>query len=788
MDPPPTMTADESEENKISDDVGDAKEGEDFDGVKDEVDDGFEEEEPKKSPSMTVALFVTWILPILIIAVFSRFGVDTEPPRVKLNNRPISIDTTKFSSPRNPPTSKKNVPGMMAKKKKQKKEDTKSDPAAAPTVRHPTSYRMLLDDIQDRKRLWKPRKVSSSGVSGPRGTSAEQPVKKSNTKQAPSSSPTSSKPRKPSATSPNSRYPSSLMRDPQRTELDQAIETRRLNFKKNRSVLNAIDLADSLRMKDLKYHDGGMGQQEALNAYQFAIDETIRERQAMQERGEVTSKSKLDTNDVSQELMLDYTEKSVDGLLCALYTGMGKMYFMANMFERAAQAYSACIELEPHYLDAVTSRGSTEIILGNFELAGKDFVTVLEHDKMRMFKDAFTGLAKVLVAKEDAVPVGWGTIVELLEPIIAEDEARVVHAGSVSPEVRRVLTDSLNRLHHVLFTYHDTKTKNREKAWYHLTEAYKHKMSSVEPYNFSLEAQKLATIKAVFHSNFWPEGIGSSTKLPIFVIGFVRTGSTLLERVLDAHPLIVGTGEDSVFNGRLEQIRNEIVKTSVSGDTEELKDVVEELAESVAKDMRDRWKAIDANTSPQDGSRKDRVEPKRFADKMLTNYFNVGFIHMLFPNALILHVARNPMDVLWSAYKHEFPAGGLDYTSEFESLASMYHLYREVIKHWDQALPGRVTHVRYEDMVHDMPGVAKAIIEATGLPWDESVLSFHKMKHAVNTLSTTQVRKGVYKDGLEAWKKYETQLQPLVKLVGVEAKWDLKTSLPTYIPPPKLVE
>ncbi len=783
------MTADETEENKMVDDAGGTKEGEDSDVVKDDVDNEFEDEEVTNSPSMTVALFVTWILPILIIAVFSRFRVDTEPPRVKLNNRPISIDTTKFSSPRNPPTSKKNVAGMMAKKKSQKKKaNTKSDPAPAPSAKHPTSYRMLLEDIQGRKRLWKPKKVSSSGSSGPRGVSTEPPVKKANTKQAPSSSPTSSTPREQSATPPTVKYPSSLMRDPQRMELEQVIETRRLKFKANRSVLNAIDLADSLRIKDLKYHDGGMGQHEALNAYQFAIDETVRERLAMQERGEVTTKSKGGTNDVTQELMLEYAEKSVDGLLCALYTSMGKMYFMANMFERAVQAYSACIDIEPHYFDAVTARGSTQIILGNFELAGKDFVTVLEHDKMRMFKDAYTGLAKVLVAKEEVVPSGWSAIVERLEPMIAEDEARIIHAGSVSPEVKRVLTDSLNRLHHVLFTYHDAKTNNREEAWYHLTEAYKHKMSSVEPYNFSLETQKLATIKAVFNSKFWPEGIGSSTKLPIFVIGFVRTGSTLLERVLDAHPLIVGTGEDSVFNGRLEQIRNEIVKTSVSGDTEELMDVVEELADSVANDMRDRWKAIDANTSPQDGSRKERVQPKRFVDKMLTNYFNVGFIHMLFPNALILHVARNPMDVLWSAYKHEFPAGGLDYTSEFESLASMYHMYREIIRHWDQALPGRVTHVRYEDMVHDMPGIAKAIIEATGLPWDESVLSFHKKKHAVNTLSTTQVRQGVYKHGLEAWKKYETQLQPLVKLVGVEAKWDLKTSLPTYIPPPKLVE
>lgn len=96
--------------------------------------------------------------------------------------------------------------------------------------------------------------------------------------------------------------------------------------------------------------------------------------------------------------------------------------------------------------------------------------------------------------------------------------------------------------------------------------------------------------------------------------------------------------------------------------------------------------------------------------RMLTNYYNIGFIHLLYPNALILHVAREPMDTIFSAYKHEFPPGTLDYTSDFEALAELYHAYRDLMEHWDQVLPGRVTHVRYQDMVHDMPGVARAII------------------------------------------------------------------------------
>ena len=91
--------------------------------------------------------------------------------------------------------------------------------------------------------------------------------------------------------------------------------------------------------------------------------------------------------------------------------------------------------------------------------------------------------------------------------------------------------------------------------------------------------------------------------------------------------------------------------------------------------------------------------------------------------------------------------------------------------------------VRYEDLVHDMPGMANAIIAATGLDWHEDVLKFHKKKHAVNTLSTTQVRKGIYKDSLQSWRKYEEQLHPLVELIGERVDPQRETTLPGYIKP-----
>jgi Sulfotransferase family len=109
--------------------------------------------------------------------------------------------------------------------------------------------------------------------------------------------------------------------------------------------------------------------------------------------------------------------------------------------------------------------------------------------------------------------------------------------------------------------------------------------------------------------------------------------------------------------------------------------------------------------------------------------------------------------------------------------------YRKLMDHWDRALPGRIVHIKYEDLVRDTAVLTKAIIGATGLDWHDEILDFHKKKQAVNTLSTTQVRKGIYTDSLQAWRKYETQLQPLVTMIGEYMEYPLKTTVPGYSPP-----
>jgi hypothetical protein len=164
-----------------------------------------------------------------------------------------------------------------------------------------------------------------------------------------------------------------------------------------------------------------------------------------------------------------------------------------------------------------------------------------------------------------------------------------------------------------MFTYNDVKTKDYAEAFRHLSKAFEYKMSALPQWDRGIESLKVQQTKQIFKKGFWPEEIGSPTRVPVFIIGFVRSGSTLLERVLDAHPLIVGTGENSVFNGRLDEIRNRIVQVSSGDHPEMLGPVTLQLGDEVVDEMERRWQVLEANSDkPAD---EVKVNPQRFVDK-----------------------------------------------------------------------------------------------------------------------------------------------------------------------------
>lgn len=551
-------------------------------------------------------------------------------------------------------------------------------------------------------------------------------------------------------------------------------------------IYETLREAEALLARDEQINDGGTVQSKSIATFSKAIQKLQTKRNLLLQKGVDIKRNKAgDVLFIDDELHLPLETRSIQGLLFGALCSLGRQYHMANMFQMSEQTYNNALQLEPDSQFALRLRASVRVILGKYDEVGQDYISILDNKQNALDAKILSNVATLLKAKEDAIPNGWERVrnglVELI-PKYTEKFADILKLGQDTDEAKytaALLLDQLKQLYYAQFIYHDRHTGNVESAFKSLQMSHQYRLAALPGFNFEQEKTRIDTVKQIFRKGFWPDNVGIDSKKLVFIIGFPRSGSTLLERILDAHHEIVGTGEDSVFNGMLPQIRDAIVKASMAGSSDIVHKTVLKFATEVEEHTEKRWAEIEER---ENGENFKRIKPLRFVDKMLMNYSNVGFIHLLYPNALILHVVREPMDTLYSCYEHEFPPpGNLQYTADFEALSQLYRGYRDLMDHWDQELPGRVTHIRYEDIVNNTEEISKAIIRAVGLEWDDSILNFHKTNYKVNTHSTAQVNKPIYKSSMKRWKKYKEGLAPLKTSLGtMYTTHTFKTNLPGY--------
>jgi tetratricopeptide (TPR) repeat protein len=247
-------------------------------------------------------------------------------------------------------------------------------------------------------------------------------------------------------------------------------------------------------------------------------------------------------------------------------------------------------------------------------------------------------------------------------------------------------------------------------------------------------------------------GGGAPDRDPILIVGLPRAGSTLVEQILASHSLVDGTQE--LFD---------------------IPRIVLELQGPRPDPNRPRYPAVLADLSPQDFVRLgvrylDDTRPYRrdrpfFIDKMPNNFRHLGLIHLMLPNAKIIDVRREPMACCFSNFKQLF-AGGQDFTYSIENIARYYRTYLELMRHWDTVLPGRVLRVQYEDLIEDLLGSVRRILDFCGLEFEPGCLEFHRTERSVSTASSEQVRQPLFDDGLRRWRHYEPWLGPLQDALG----------------------
>ncbi len=237
-----------------------------------------------------------------------------------------------------------------------------------------------------------------------------------------------------------------------------------------------------------------------------------------------------------------------------------------------------------------------------------------------------------------------------------------------------------------------------------------------------------------------------TTPLPVFIVGMPRSGTSLVEQILDSHPLAAGAGELPHI-GRLSRSLPTTLGSQATY-PQCLIDAGADALDTIAAGHLDTLRSLTAPAA-------------RISDKMPENFHHLGLISLLYPQATIIHCVRDPVDTCLSCFFQDFRAS-LSFCFDLERLAAYYREYRRLMRHWSAGLGLRIVDVGYEDLVADPEPVIRRLIDAVGLPWDERCLSFHENKRVVLTASMQQVRRPVYATSVGRWKRYEAHLGPLL--------------------------
>ena len=240
-------------------------------------------------------------------------------------------------------------------------------------------------------------------------------------------------------------------------------------------------------------------------------------------------------------------------------------------------------------------------------------------------------------------------------------------------------------------------------------------------------------------------GTGDPSPDPIFIVGLPRSGSTLLEQMLDSHPAVEGTMELPELPRLVRRLGGAYPESLARLSGADLAGLGAEYLRRAA-----RWR---------------RTGRPFFIDKLPLNFASVGLIRLILPNAKIIDMRRHPLGCGWSVFAQHF-ARGSDFSTALERIGRHYADYARLMALWDARLPGHVHRVFYEALVADPEAELRRVLDYLGLAFDPACLAFHANPRAVRTPSAEQVRRPLYTDALDHWRAFDAWLGPMKDALG----------------------
>ncbi len=364
--------------------------------------------------------------------------------------------------------------------------------------------------------------------------------------------------------------------------------------------------------------------------------------------------------------------------------------------------------------------------------------------------EAVTDYRASLMARPDN-GVAWFSLANLKTYRFSDDDIRRMRAAEAEPP-----HDDLDRIY-LCFALGKALEDDGEDAaswrYYERGNALRRQTSRDRP---EVADDCVRRLKTVFTADVFEAraGFGLADPSPIFILGLPRSGSTLMEQILASHARVEGTQE-------LTELDRYVAEICGRDPHCDLPMAPEALLELTAADFRALGERYIAETRPY-----RQLGRPYFIDKMPNNFWHIGLIHLILPRATIIDMRREPMSCCFGNFKQLFGGTTQEFSYGLEPVARRYRAYLDLMRHWDEVLPGRVLRMQHEDVVEDLEGSVQRLLSHCHLPFDPACLNFHETRRSVRTPSSEQVRQPIRRDGLTQWQRYEPWLDPLRIALG----------------------
>jgi tetratricopeptide (TPR) repeat protein len=412
------------------------------------------------------------------------------------------------------------------------------------------------------------------------------------------------------------------------------------------------------------------------------------------------------------------------------HNNFGNMLQSLNRHAEALARYEQAIALKPAFGEAHNNRGNALEVLGRTAEARLAFEAATRTEPRRAAFHLNLAKSKRFTAADPQLAALERLAAE--SATLAEDERIALHfaLGKALGDVGR-----------------------REESFRHLLAGNALKRRHIaydEPHMLGT----MRRIEAVFTPALVAakRGLGQGSAVPVFVLGMPRSGTTLVEQILASHPQVHGAGE-------IEDLERLVTGIREQDGPLRFPEIVPALTGAHLTQLGADYVARISGAAPA---------AARIINKMPMNFLFVGLIHLMLPQARILHTRRDPLDTCLSCFSKLF-TGNQPHTYDLGELGRYYRGYDALMQHWRRVLPpGVMLEVQYEDVVGDLAGEARRIVAHCGLPWDEACVDFHQTERVVTTASASQVRQPIYRTSLGRWRAYGNLLQPLFASLGIE--------------------